>query len=388
MVSATLDRSAARSAPNESRPLRLCHVSLTLKTGGLERILCDLARFHDRRAFQPTFLALREVGFFADQIRAAGCDVVQLRERGRLSELRAMSRFFRQGRFDIVHLHNTYPHIYGSLAARWAKVPVVVSTRHGQRAGHRWHATWQYACAAHLVDRVIAVSDDAARLCVAADGLPASKVCRIWNGIDCEAFAYQGPVAAPVAISVARLSPEKDFATLLQGIALAALHVPALRLRIVGDGPERAALERLAGTLGLGERVEFLGERQDVAALLGEAAFFVSTSLTEGISLTLLEAMAVGLPVIATSVGGNPEVVVEGVTGHLCPPRAPQAFADAVVRLCRAPERWAEYGRAGRERVRSCFDVRRLVAEYEDLYHHLIAEQSSNRLRGRSLCDT
>lgn len=366
------------------RPLRVCHVSLTLKTGGLERILYDLARKHNRRNVLPTFLALRELGPFAEQIQALQCPVVQLAQRVRLAEVLAMARFFREGGFDVVHLHNTYPHIYGSIAARWANIPVVVSTRHGQRAGHRWYATWQYAFSALWVDKVIAVSDDAAKLCVQADGLPRGKVCRIWNGIDTEAFDYQGPVHDPVAISVARLSPEKDFQTLIRGFSLARWQIPNLRLIIVGDGPERSALERLTFQLGLCDRVEFLGEQRDVARLLGQASIFVSTSLTEGISLTLLEAMAVGLPVVVTAVGGNPEVVLEGVTGHLCPPRSPQAFAEALVKLCMKQDCWVSYGRAGRERVLAYFDIRRLASEYEQLYLRLYTEKCKHQ---RNLLD-
>jgi len=359
--------------PSATRPLRVCHVSLTLQTGGLERILADLARRHDRRVCQPTFLALREVGRFAEEIRRADCEVLQLRAANRLAEIRSMVRLFRERQFDVVHAHNTYPHIYASIAARWAGVPVVVQTRHGQRSGHGWRATLQYRWASRLVDRIVAVSDDAARLCVESDGIRADKVCRIWNGIDLDEFHYRGPIAEPVAMAVARLSAEKDFPTLLRAVAFAMPYVPELRLRIVGDGPDRMRLEQLTRELGIGERVEFLGERRDVAALLAQAAFFVTTSLTEGISLTLLEAMAVGLPVIATSVGGNPEIVIDGVTGRLTPSGDAHAVAQAIVQMAQAPECWADYGGAGRERVLTHFDIRRMAAEYEDLYLQLLA---------------
>jgi glycosyltransferase involved in cell wall biosynthesis len=357
------------------RPMQVCHVSLTLKTGGLERILADLARHHDRGVCTPTFVALREVGRFADQIRDAGCEVILLRAKHRVAEVRALARLFRERQIDVVHAHNTYPHIYASLAARWAGVPVVVQTRHGQRSGHGWKATLQYRWATRLVDRIIAVSDDAARLCVAADGIRRDKVCRIWNGIDVDDFEFRGPIAEPVAISVARLSAEKDFPTLLRALAVAVERVPNLRLRIVGDGPEREKLEALTQELGLTGRVEFLGERHDVPALLSQAAFFVTSSLTEGISLTLLEAMAVGLPVVATSVGGNREIVVEGLTGRLAPAANPTALADAMSAMCQVPEAWPEYGAAGRERVVQHFDIRRMARDYEELYGQLLAER-------------
>ncbi len=353
------------------RPLRVCHVSLTLKTGGLERLLADFARHHDRSLCEMEFLAIREIGRFADVIRATNCRLHVLSPAGRLGQLRQMARLFRNGGFDVVHTHNTYPHLYATLAARWAGIPVVIQTRHGQRAGHGWKSRTQYRWAAKWVDRVVAVSQDAANLTIRPDGIPAAKVQTIWNGIDLDDFEYRGPGPDPVLISVARLSAEKDFPTLLHAMKRAVAQFPALKLRLIGDGPEREKLESLTRELGLTDCVKFHGDCRDVPAKLAEAACFVSASLTEGISLTLLEAMAVGLPVIATAVGGNPEILVDGVTGRLTPPRDPAQLAEAIVSLVRRPETWHSWGRAGRRRVEQHFDVRRMVAEYQSLYAEL-----------------
>lgn len=358
-----------------TRPLRVCHVSLTLKTGGLERLLADIARRHNPRGCQPEFLAMNEVGRFADQIRESGCPVHRLRPASRPGQIWQMVQLFRRNHYDVIHTHNTYPHLYATIAARLARVPVVLNTRHGQRAGHHWKSSLLFRWASLLADKVVAVSDDAARLCIAVDGVARQRVTRVWNGIDVDDFQFHGPVPEPVAISVARLSPEKDFPTLLEAIALAAKSVPNLRLKLVGDGPERAKLEEQSRALGLTGRVEFLGDCSNVPELLGQAGFFVSASLTEGISLTLLEAMAVGLPVIATSVGGNPEIVEVARTGSLVPPANPQALADAIVAMCQQPQRWSELGQAGRQRVEQHFDVGRMVSDYEQLYRELIADR-------------
>ena len=354
-----------------TRPLRVCHVSLTLKTGGLERLLADIARHHDE-ACTPEFLALTEVGRFAEIIRDAGCTVHRLNPSGRFGQLKQMVQLFRRGQFDVVHTHNTYPHLYASIAARLAGVPVVVNTRHGQRAGHGWKSRTQFRWASHLVDRIIAVSDDAAHLCVDADGVKSRKVIRIWNGIDIDDFQFTGPITAPVAISVARLSAEKDFPSLLKAIAIAVRSVPDLKLKLVGDGPERQKLEQLTDELALREHVQFLGERKDVPELLSQAGFFVTASLTEGISLTLLEAMAVGLPVVATSVGGNSEIVDPPHTGRLVPAADPEQLAAAMVAMCEESSQWSAMGRAGRKRVEEHFEVRRMVTDYEDLYRQLL----------------
>ena len=367
------------AASTATRPLRVCHVSLTLKTGGLERILTDIARHHDSAETTSEFLAIREVGRFADEIRRTGCPVHLLKPAGRIGQVSQMVRLFRDGRFDVVHTHNTYPHLYASLAARLARVPVVVNTRHGQRAGHGWKSRTQFRWASHLVDRIIAVSGDAARLCVEADGVAARKVTRIWNGIDLSDFSFTGPANVPIAISVARLSPEKDFATLLRSVAIAIREVPDLQLKLVGDGPERTKLEGLTRELGITSCVEFLGERTDVPNMLAQAGFFVSSSLTEGISLTLLEAMAVGLPVVATAVGGNPEIVANGVTGQLVPPADPELLAKAIVTMCRNERQWPILGQAGRDRVAEHFEVRRMVSDYERLYRDLLEQKQRTR---------
>ena len=228
----TADAETPGSVSN-GRPLRVCHVSLTLQTGGLERLLADIARHHAATCL-PEFVALTKVGRFAQVIRDAGCPVHTLRPSGRFGQLRQMVQLFRRGQYDVVHTHNTYPHLYASIAARLAGVPVVVNTRHGQRAGHGWKSRTQFRWASRIVDRIIAVSDDAARLCVEADGVSPRKVIRIWNGIDVDDFEFTGPVDSPIAISVARLSAEKDFPTLLRAMEIAVREVPDLKLKQIG----------------------------------------------------------------------------------------------------------------------------------------------------------
>ena len=248
---------------------------------------------------------------------------------------------------------------------------MVVNTRHGQRAGHGWKSSVPFQWASHLVDRIITVSDDAANLCIHSDRVNPRKVQRIWNGIDLSDFRFSGPVNKPIAISVARLSAEKDFPTLLRAVPRVLDVVPEFRLQIVGNGPERDQLQALTRELAIEQAVEFLGERTDVPELLSQAGFFISSSRTEGISLTLLEAMAVGLPVVATAVGGNPEIIVPDVTGYLVPAADPESLTNAVIRLCAEHGSWLQMGEQGRLRVAEHFDVRRMARDYEALYRVL-----------------
>lgn len=352
------------------RPLKVCHVSMGLKTGGLERLLVDFARFRQPRDVEPCFIALGELGPPAEELRAAGFRVAScgFPECGKRGALRRLRDFFMSEQVDVVHTHNTYAHFYGALAARWAGINRIINSQHGRGCGSGWKSHWQFRIANRFADHVVGVSDDAARLCRSQDWASSGKINCIWNGIDVERFRYTGPVDAPVAISVARLSPEKDFSTLLRAVRFVVNDRPEFRLRLVGDGVERPRLEKLAQDLNLTHHVEFLGERKDIPQLLSQAGFFVSSSTTEGISLTLLEAMAVGLPIVTTAVGGNPEIVVPGVTGTLVPARDPAALSQAMLEMLRRRGAWPELARAARQRVESNFDIRRMVKEYEQLY--------------------
>ncbi len=161
---------------------------------------------------------------------------------------------------------------------------------------------------------------------------------------------------------------------MLHAVRLIANEMPNFSLRIVGDGEERQTLERLRVDLNLHKHVEFLGARGDVSRLLEESGIFVLSSLGEGLSLTLLEAMASGLPIVATRVGGNPEVVVDGVTGLLVPPSSPSHLAAAVMQMIRHPLQTLEMGRQGRCRVEREFDMGQVARRYESLYLQLLGQ--------------
>lgn len=357
-----------------SQPIRVCHVSMCLQTGGLERLLVDFARFHDRKQFELQFLALTGDGQPAADIRAEDCSVRVLNESVKIRKLWSISQLVRslkQQRAQIVHTHNTYASFYGSVAAKLAGVPIVINTQHGG-GGTSWKARWQFKLANRWTQRIVGVSHDASRFCEFLDEGSQDKITTIWNGINLDRFQFHGPRRRPIAISVARLSTTKDFPTLLRAVPLVLPHVPDFRLRIVGDGPERARLESLIDELRIRPHVELLGERHDVPALLAESGFFVSSSLSEGISLTLLEAMAVGLPIVTTAVGGNPEVVVDGETGRLAPAGNSAALARAICDLCADHDLWPAMGTLARHRVEQHFEIRQMIRNYEVLYEELL----------------
>jgi glycosyltransferase involved in cell wall biosynthesis len=192
------------------------------------------------------------------------------------------------------------------------------------------------------------------------------------NVIDLNRFSFCGPDLSGPAVFAGRLAPEKDVATLLRAARHVATVRPQFRLAIAGSGPCEAELKDLAAKLRVEGVVEFLGEVRDMPALLRRASLFVLPSITEGLPLTVLEAMACGLPVVATSVGGTPEAVDDGVSGLLVPSGDAAALADALLRVHSNADEVRAMGLAGRRRVQALFDVRSMVLQYESTYRQVL----------------
>jgi glycosyltransferase involved in cell wall biosynthesis len=366
--------------------MHVVHVALGLEMGGMEKLLVEFARCADRERFVLHFVSLGTRGSLAADIEASGWQVTALNEPPglRASLVFRLARLFRRWNVDVVHTHNTKPLIYGGPAARLAGVPGLIHTRHGQRFQARGRATTLFRLAACLADRIVCVSQDAATLS-AREGNASKKLRTIWNGIDVSRFAYTGPKVDGPVVTVGRLSPEKDVETLILATAMAVRERPSFRLEVAGNGNCLPALKRITTEMGLTGHVQFLGEVWDIPGLLRRASLFVLPSLTEGISLTLLEAMATGLPVVATRVGGNPEVVIHGETGLLVDAGGPSELANAMLWLQRSPEEGRRMGSAGRRRAEQHFDVRRMVSEYEALYRELGSEKNGAADRGTAL---
>lgn len=357
--------------------IRVLHFSPALDQGGLEKLQIEFARFADHDRFALRFAALQHGGRTVDELNRLGwpVDVMNKPPGLRPALILELRRYLKQHRIEILHTHNSGPLVYGGPAARLAGVPVVVHTRHhGRDHVVNKREVSLTTAVSRLADQVVCVSEDSltqGRL----DGIPPGSLMTIWNGIDVDRFAYRGPDPAGPAVAVARLQPEKSLDTLIRATAIVAREAPDFRVEIAGDGRLAGDLQSLVTELGLDERVRLLGNVSDVPALLSRCSMMVLPSLTEGISLTLLEGMARGLPVVATRVGGNPEVVVDGSTGVLVPSRSPEELARALLEVHRSPLEARRMGRAGRDRVERYFDVKRMVADYEALYLKILCDK-------------
>jgi glycosyltransferase involved in cell wall biosynthesis len=279
----------------------------------------------------------------------------------------------------VLHCHHYSPFVYGRLAALGLPGTRVIYTEHGRLSDDP--PSRKRRMVNRLLTRgvhdLVAVSHDL-RSHLLDEALP-ERMRVIWNGIDPgEAPSPESRAAARAALratgdeylvaTVARLDPVKDLGTLIRAVAATRRQGQRLLLAIIGDGQERAALESMTAAEGVADAVRFLGHRDDARALLAGADVYANSSTSEGISLTLLEAMAAELPVVATGVGGSPEVVVNGETGRTVPARDASAMAGALLDLDTNRSTALRMGREGRRRVLRHFTIDRMVQDYASIY--------------------
>lgn len=374
--------------PEERVPL-IAHIVYSLGTGGLENGLVHLINRIPPDRYRHAVVCLTESGPFAQRIVRPGVEVISLGG-GQGHDFRLYWKLWRVLRSlgpTIVHTRN--------LATLEAQIPAFflpgVKTIHGVHGrdifdleGRNRRYNLLRKMLRPLVGRYITVSRDLRDWLIRAIGVPPGKVVQIYNGVDHERFA-PGPVPARLAPAgflpegalvigtVGRLAGVKDQASLLEAFQrLVSRHPAPLRLVIAGDGPLRPSLEAQARKLGIASQVWITGDRNDVPEILRLFDLFALPSLGEGISNTILEAMASGLPIVATRVGGNPELVTEGENGLLVPSGDPAALAAALARLLGDPALRVAMGKAGRQRIETTFSWNRAVAGYLAVYDRVL----------------
>lgn len=365
-----------------NRRIRVVHLVSTLNLGGLEKVVYDLVRLADRNRFENHVICIGGIGALADDFQKLGVPTLALDPVGKngiFATSRRLAKLLRPMKIDVLHTHNPTPHMVGSLTRFQTPIPVLVHTKHGRNYPGNWKRVFVNRMMAWVTDCVVAVSHDAAAVSRDIERVSEHKLRVIQNGIDLARFKGNptGSRNSANVIHVARLSdPPKDHATLLRAARLVTNHVPNFHLEIVGDGPDRSRLESLRDELQLQNHVTFSGFRSDVCERLANSQLAILSSLTEGLSISLLEAMAMGLPVVATDVGGNRELVVHQQTGILVAPQDPDVMARAMLELIQSPTKAAAFGAAGRERVEKNFCLNGVVERYADLYGELLRRVS------------
>lgn len=363
--------------------MRVLHVINTLDIGGAEALVLNLAKRIDRSAFALEVVSLGADGKLGDEFRALEVPTHALHRRSGIDpalgwRLRSLAA---ARKVQVLHSHNVGPWLYAGGAALSLRLPLV-HTEHSNLFAHQRALMHAERALAYATRAVIADSEKVRRHLVQTQKLPAHKVQTVVNGIDTGVFA-PNQASAPVRASldlpadalvvgtVGRLVPVKDQATLLEAFARLAPEIPHARLLVVGEGPLRGTLEEQAKSLGVADRVRFAGGRRDVATLLPAFDVFALSSTSEGLPLTILEAMACGLPVVATQVGALNEAVAEDETGLLVPPANAQALAEGLQRLLLDAALRLKFGQAALARVQSRFDLGLMTRRYEEIYQAL-----------------
>jgi glycosyltransferase involved in cell wall biosynthesis len=356
--------------------------------GGAETIAEELSVQADPARFDRSLCVTRPTAQVpgADvsltRLRDAGVEVVFLDRRRRVDPrpLERLVRMLRDHRVDVIHAHKFGSNVWAALLGHRLGVPVVISHEHtwsfegqpGRRLADR-HVVARFS------DAVIAVSDADRRRMVAEVGMPADRVVLIPNGVagrgagDSAAVVRELSLApgAPVLLQTATLRPQKAVEVMIAATAILRRSHPDVRLVVAGNG-DVARLQAVAAAEGVADAVSLLGPRGDVANLLAAASVGVLSSDFEGMPLAVLEYMAAGLPVVATDVGGLPEIVRDGETGFLVAPRDPRALAERIGRLLADPARAREMGERGRRRQRELFSREAMVGAVSDLYERLL----------------
>jgi glycosyltransferase involved in cell wall biosynthesis len=296
----------------------------------------------------------------------------------------------------VVHTRNWATYVEGALAATLARAPALVHGEHGTPSPGLWRHKWAYRLLAQRTQLVVTVSDALAEHYRTTYGYWAPTIRTIRNGVDTEKFSPTADRASakaalglaglsPVIGSVGRLVPVKGYDVLLRAAALLVRQRPDARFLLIGDGPEKTNLQALARQLGLENHVHFAGEQADVVPFYRAMDLFVSSSHSEGISNVILEALACGVPVVGTEVGGTPEILrLAGAAGNLVKPNDPDALAQ-VITDCLADPQALEHRRiAARETICKHFSLNRMVENYEELYHEVAANHGSRRRLSRT----
>jgi sugar transferase (PEP-CTERM/EpsH1 system associated) len=390
MPPARNEEAPAMSDMKQAVPAPLvAHLIYRLDIGGLETLLVDAINRMPAHRYRHAVICLTDYTEFAQRITRPGVELVALHKPPGL-ELGTHKRLFkllRTMRPDVLHTYN-FGTIEYHATALLAGVPVRVHAEHGRDASdphgvNRKHNLLRRLLAP-VIDRYVPVSRDLERWLRGVVGIPQAKIELIDNGVDTERFhpaaaeptgeAWNAPDAFVIG-SVGRLQDVKDQATLIDAFARLRTMLPAeqhrLRLVLVGDGPLRERLAQRIADAGLQDCAWLPGARGDVAPVMRSFSLFALSSIAEGTPVTMLEAMASGLPVVSTAVGGIPDLVQDGASGTLVPPGDPQRLAEALASYVLDAGRTRLHGVAGRARIEQQYSVSAMLAHYVDLYDGL-----------------
>jgi len=370
---------------SDKSQVRIMHILNSFGIGGLENGVVNLINGMRQKRYFHVICCIRSLGPMIDRVERKEVPVYCMNSKStdRLMALK-LRKLIKEIKPDIVHTRN-WGTVDGIIAAKLAGVKSIVHGEHGREAMNLAENEQKKNVFRKIVFRrincVIAVSEELSQWLITRVGVPENKVVKIINGVDIEKF--KPPVSkeetkrkigidphVKVIGTVGRLDPVKNYSMFLQALKRLAVEKERFKVIFVGDGPERGKLEHMIRENGL-DQVLILGEQQNVVPYLHAMDLFVLPSLTEGISNTILEAMACGVPVIATKVGGNPEIVEPEKTGVLIESRDTNALAEQLRDFCNNGTKWEKFGIAARNAAEGKFSLARMIEEYEGVYDRM-----------------
>jgi glycosyltransferase involved in cell wall biosynthesis len=368
-----------QAVPVERAPLRIMYVIWSLEVGGAERVVVQQALGIDRTRFEPMVVCLNHQGRLAHSVREAGVEVVALEKSPGvdLSLPFKLAQLIRMHKIDIVHAHLWGAALWARLAIVLARRGIVIVQEHGMQAWRGRPHFWVDRLLHPLTRRILFVSHDVRKQYLKRSRVPPVKCQLIPNGVVTEhvfeskaqireRFAWES--SELIILSVGRLAAEKGHIDLVDAFAKIASRVPHARLILVGDGPERVRLEASMRQHHLQGRIVFAGIQDDVPYWMKAADIYVQPSHREALSLAILEAMSMGLTVVATRVGEVENVITDGVHGYLVPPHDPQALADKLLEVCSHIEEGLPVSAAAQQVIRERYSLQRMLDVVQAIY--------------------
>jgi glycosyltransferase involved in cell wall biosynthesis len=375
------------------KKIEVLHLVEDLKTGGLERAIATIAEGLDRQRFEASVWCIARGGAVAAELKEKGIEVkiLGISTYHKPFHLLKLSRLLRKAKPDIVHTHGYFGSVIGRLAAKTAGIPILINHVHSTYWEYRKKHLLMEKFLSLVTQKIICCSKAVEDFVTGYERINPSKTLVIYNGVDEKRFskiknssllkAKLGLDSDELVIgTVSSLFPHKGHKFLFEAAPLILAAFPSTRFLIVGDGVLRRELENRAEELNLSSRVIFAGTRKDVPDLLSLMDIFVlPSSIREGLGISIIEAMAAEKPVVATDIGGIPEVVKDGQTGLLVPPRNPAALARAIIELLNDPGKAKAMGKQGRARFEEKFTIGKMLSEVENLYESLISQRKDNK---------
>lgn len=371
-------------------PKRLLIVIDEMEIGGSQRNIVDMARSLDPSAYALSLVFFRKPSAYVDELRRLGVEVVHIPKRGKLDPVffLRLCRYLGKNDFDVIHAFSFSGELWTWYANLLTRNTPFVSTVHSV---YEWYSPLQWMFKRWIAlgsAAIVANSQAGADYAALRAGIRRSRIDVVRNGIELSNFNNTVPPAPgdePLRILfVGRLVAHKNLGCLLQGMAEVAKDLGATQLDIVGDGPLRSELETTARELKIDDRVHFHGERDDVGAFLARSAIFVMPSHREGLSNAIMEAMSAGLPVVASNVGGNPELVVHDRTGLLFPPDDHESLGDMLLELVNDAEKRQRFSEQARIDSQRFHGPRQMTAELESIYARCLYEADAEVARRRN----